>query len=475
MAPKVYDVVILGAGLAGLACADHILSENPGHQVIILEKNKHIGGLAATLRYRGFRYDLSPHRWYTKNAQLNSWLEKLMADQLLWVNKTTPMYQFGKFFNYPVEILDVIKKIGLFKSAAMLLSFIGVKIQHLILPRPIRTMEDAYKTRFGSVLYRWFNLEYNEKLWGRGGCRSMSADFVNQRVKNLSITSAIANALGINRHQVISLVPRFRYPKLGVGQISHRLLKRLTANGGSCLLDQSITSISHTNGLYRITTTKGRFFARHLISSVPLPVLTSLLCPGHRVNAQAHRLEFIDQKIVVLFAKEAPLTAFTWLYVHPPHIKTFRFLETANWSSFMSPSGKTSLVFEYPYQPGDPVSQLTSRQLINTTINDFLRYFAPAGVSRHHLINARVHTVFQAYPKYNLTYKTYLPKIKNYLRSHHPKLQLIGRNGLFHYNNMDHSILTGILAAKNFLAGNSIYDLDQVNNDAEYVEEVRVP
>jgi hypothetical protein len=48
-------------------------------------------------------------------------------------------------------------------------------------------------------------------------------------------------------------------------------------------------------------------------------------------------------------------------------------------------------------------------------------------------------------------------------------LQLVGRNGLHKYNNQDHAMMTGLLAARNVTGGS--YDLWRVNSDAEYLED----
>ena len=136
----------------------------------------------------------------------------------------------------------------------------------------------------------------------------------------------------------------------------------------------------------------------------------------------------------------------------------------------MSPPGKNSLVFEYPYHPGDRVEKMSDKELIDLSVDDFIRYFSPSS-QKSDFVKGYCFLIPKTYPKYNLGYQENVSRIKKFLGNNFPKLQLIGRSGMFRYNNMDHSIYTGLLAARNILAGKNIYDLEMVNNEAAYIEE----
>lgn len=474
MNKKAYDVVIIGAGVAGLACADEIVSKSK-KKVVVVDKNSYVGGMACTLKTNGFYYDLAPHRWFTKNKELNQWIDDLMDEELIWVRKYTPMYQFDNFFEYPIKISDVLKKINPLMSFVMLSTYLYEKVKQKVFPKKIITMKDAYIQRFGWGLYKWFNEEYNEKLWGEGGCEAMSADFVNQRVKNLSLTSAILNAVGFGKGKVISLVDKFRFPKLGIGRISDNLEKRIKRHGGEIVLGERVEAIKKVDSGYMVTTNKNTYKTKEIVNSVPIDQFIG--CFGgkmySRIKSETDKLKYVHQKIVVLFAKAKKLTNFTWVYVHPKKIKTFRFLETNNWSVDMSPKGCTSLVFEYPYHKGDEVDLMDDKNLVNVTISDFFKYFSSKKISRKKIIDSKVYYVPNAYPKYDFKYRNAIKKIYKYVRKELSGVYLVGRNGLFHYNNLDHSIYTGILAGRNIVAGRELYDVSKVNNEAEYLEEIR--
>jgi len=468
------DIVILGGGLAGLACADELLRKKPKNiTVTVLEKNPYPGGLAATLKYNGFKFDLAPHRWFTKNEELNKWLNELMGKNMVLVDKHTPMYQHGQFYDYPVKIFDVLFKVGIFKSVFMLLTYVYARISNRLKRKKIHTLKDAYINRFGYALYKWFNEEYNEKLWGKDAGEKMSADFVDQRVKNLSMTTAIKSALGIDV-RVISLTPSFKFPKYGTGMISDALVKRIVKNGGKIIYNSPVIKIKKISNKYKIYTKNSQYSADNLVSSIPLDIFFDILdfSKPFSVTASRNKLKFIDQKIVVLFFNKEKLTEYTWVYVHPKNIGFFRFLETNNWSLLMSPPGKTSVVFEYPYQKGDFMESISDNELIRKTTEDFIAYFSPK-TKYEDVIDGKVYHVNKAYPKYDLLYKDALNVLKIYLKKQLNNMQLIGRNGMFRYNNMDHSIYTGILGARNIIKGKQVYNLEMVNNEAEYLEEKR--
>lgn len=472
---KKKKVVILGAGLSGLACADEILHKGNGEfEVVVLEKQPFIGGLAATFKKDGFLFDLAPHRWFTKNEELNQWIDQLMGKEMIWVEKYTPIYQHGKFFKYPIELADVLKKVDPFNIAAIMLTYLWARVSNRILKKKIVTLKDAYISHFGYILYKWFNEEHNEKLWGKGGCEVMSSDFFAQRYRNLSLIEGIKNALGFGK-TVVSLTPKFRFPKLGIGRISENLSLRIKKNGGVIKNNVSIREIVKTKTGYRISTNQGDFLADYLVSSIPVDELVKLMEPKAPPNIlqDVNRLNYVHQKIVILLANKPRLTNFTWVYVHPPKIKFFRFLETNNWSPAMSPKGKTSLVFEYPYQNGDDLEKMSEKNLVKLTISDFIKYFSPQ-TKRADIIRGYVFEARKAYPKYDLQYHQSLGKIKDYLKQNFPNLQLIGRNGMFRYNNMDHAVYTGQLAGRNIIAGKMIYNIENVNEEAEYLEEKQI-
>ena len=189
------------------------------------------------------------------------------------------------------------------------------------------------------------------------------------------------------------------------------------------------------------------------------------------VLAAADQLTFRNIITVNLMLKKRQVTNDTWLYVHDRNILFGRFHEPKNWSPAMVPGDDyTSLVVEYFCSFGDHIWSMSEEELVEQTVKHLvedLKFITPDEVIGGFTIRAP-----RAYPSYVIGYEKPLAKIKAFI-DELENLQIIGRYGTFRYNNTDHSIETGLLAAKNILGEH--HDLDRVNADSEYHEIKRMP
>jgi protoporphyrinogen oxidase len=125
----------------------------------------------------------------------------------------------------------------------------------------------------------------------------------------------------------------------------------------------------------------------------------------------------------------------------------------------------TSLVVEYFCSIGDDVWSLSDEALCELTVQHLSRTLG--FIQPQEVIGAFALRSPRAYPTYRLGYRGPLDTLKAYVAGL-GNLQLIGRGGAFRYNNADHAIESGLLAARNVLGAH--YDLDSVNSAAEYLE-----
>ncbi|MBI1745731.1 MAG: FAD-dependent oxidoreductase [Acidobacteria bacterium] len=474
MPPK--RVIILGAGPGGLAAAANLAKNKI--PVTVFEKRSFIGGLCHTVVKDGFRFDLGGHRWFTKNNEVDRFVSKLMGDEFIDVDRVSRIFFDDKFFDYPIKIKNVLKNAGLIYSLRAMLGYARAQIAELINPTDDGlSMEDAYTKQFGWVLYETFFKRYSEKVWGRD-CRELSADWVAQRTKGLSVFVALRQALFKSRQSVESLIEHFKYPKLGYIRISERLRDVLLENGGELQLDQTVTTVVHEEKAIRHIVVKRSdgadqpVAADQFISTIPLNVLVRIMRPAapRAVLDAADKLQFRALITVNLMLNREQVTQDNWLYIHDPQIKFARMHEPKNWSPSMAPPGKTSLVAEYFCTPGDEIWQSSDEALCRQTVDDLVDrlHF----IKREEVIGAFALREKAAYPVYTLGYEKPLNILKSYVKEF-SNLKIIGRGGTFRYNNSDHSIEAGILVAKNLLGFS--YDLDQVNASPEYLEEKRGP
>lgn len=471
--------VVMGAGPGGL-CSAYVLTK-AGLPTTVVEKAPFVGGLARTVRrdtpVGEFKFDIGGHRWFTKNEELNELFREVIGDELMWVERLSRIYFDGRYVDYPLRIGNALQAMGPLMAARAMLDYGRTRITQMLRPRSVVSMEDAYIDQFGPTLYRLFFQRYSEKVWGLP-CSEMSGDWVSQRSKGMSLLTAVKDAVIPSRGKVISLIDRFMYPRNGFGRLSERMADRIAASGNEVRLNAGVEKL-HRDGLRITGITVGtnghseRVEAEQFISSIPLTFLVQSLDPPAppEVVEAARKLTFRNIITVNLMLRRRQVTKDTWLYVHDRNILFGRLHEPKNWSAAMVPGDEyTSIVAEYFCSFGDDIWGSSDAELVERTIKHMVEDLK--FISRDEVIGGFAIRAPRAYPAYVLGYDQHLETVKRFVYSFQ-NLQIIGRYGTFRYNNTDHSIETGLLAAKNVLGEE--HDLDRVNADQEYHEIKRVP
>lgn len=461
-------IIIIGAGPAGLAAGYELVGQ--GKRTIIIERDGVVGGIARTESYKGFSFDIGGHRFFTQNARINQIWEDMLGEDFLRVDRLSRIFYQGKFFNYPLRPVNAFYNLGPWESLLILISYFRARL----LPHPVESsFEDWVINRFGERLYRTFFKIYTEKVWGLS-CREIKADWAAQRIKGLSLLVAVSNAL-FGGQQAKSLIGRFSYPKLGPGMMWNRFMERIIAGGGEVMLNSAVSALHHDRGIitavsFNGVSASGQFIPAHCISSMPLPRLVKLLNPQPpaEIIAAAEKLSYRAFIIVILIIDAPDLFPDQWLYVHSPTVQVGRIQNFKNWSAFMVPDQrKTSIGMEYFCNENDETWTMTDSQLVEMASRE-LRALSLGG--EHSVSDSYVVRQPFAYPVYGPDYRENVEKICKYLRNF-SNLQTIGRSGMHRYNNMDHSMQTGILAARNCCG--ETHDLWTVNEEKSYLEEDR--
>lgn len=466
--------MILGAGPAGLAVARE-LSEN-GVQVTVLERNRYVGGLAATFEHEGYKFDLGGHRWFTKNEDLNHWFRRLMDGELVLVNRISRIYHERKYFSYPIELKEILTKCDPLTIARIAASFLWSSLRQAAFKPRIKTMEQAYIAQFGATLYEMFFRQYSEKVWGLP-CTEISADWVAQRSRGLSIWDLARDALLGPKKGIVSLVDEFMYPRDGYGRISERMAEDVRSRGNKVLLDCPVTRIVHRGPgrfevFYRLDGTEVGVTADNVVSTIPLGRLIFMLepaCDSAALEA-AKLLTFRDLITVNLMLRKRQVSKDTWLYIQDSDIIFGRLHEPKNWSAAMVPGpDRTSLVLECFCSQGDALWSMSDQEIGDRCIRDLvekLNFIERDEVEGVYVIRTRF-----AYPVYDLAYQSKLSLIQEQF-GRYAGLHIVGRSGTFRYNNADHSIEMGILLGRELLGEDA--DHMSVNTEQEYHEEKRI-
>ena len=471
---------VIGAGPAGLTAA--YLLGKAGLAVSTWEADPdYVGGISRTVVYRGYRFDIGGHRFYSKSKEVEDLWSEILPDDMLTCSRLSRIYYRRKFYSYPLDLAEVIENIGKRSAALTFGSYLKAKL--FTSPDPAN-LEEWVTRKFGGRLYHMFFKSYTEKVWGMP-CDQISADWAAQRIKGFSLSKAARHALRpkasipgstLNRaSEIKTLITSFRYPRLGPGMLWEAAAERVTAAGGAVCMGTQVTALERTSqGRWRVQTSKaGRIQHQevdHLISSAPLGWLINTLQPSlpSEVLAAAAELRYRDFLTVALILRPRVGFPDNWIYIHDPDLKVGRIQNFGNWSAAMVPeAGMACYGMEYFTSADEALWQMDDDQLISLARRELV---ALKLAKSEDVVDGTVVRQPKAYPVYDDHYKVRRALIRQALQDHCPNLHVVGRNGMHQYNNQDHSMMTAMLTARNIIAGRPIYDVWQVNQDAEYLE-----
>ncbi len=472
---KRQKILIIGGGPAGLATAYKILKKSPGREVIILEKENEIGGMCKTVSLSGFMFDMGGHRFFTKNEEVNKFWQEVLGDNFIKRNRLSRICYKDKFYNYPLKLSNVIGNLGLVESFLVLGSYVKQKVF------PYKKEDDLerwYINRFGKRLFYHFFKNYTEKLWGIP-CEQINSKWGAQRIKNLSVTSAIKNAIfpQKNGKEVIkTLIDSFNYPKKGAGQMYDMAAEKIIEMGGKILKKTEVIKLITKDNIIESVKVRDEngeriIDADEIISSMPLNELVKKIDNvDEEIRGVAETIRFRGFLTICLIMNQGKSFSDNWIYIHSPEVKMGRIQNFKNWSPFMLPSeDKTTLGLEYFCNEGDDFWNTPDKELIKIGLDELEKIGLG---NKKDYIDGLVERVACGYPVYNNDYETKVEKLKEFI-SRFRNFQTIGRQGLFRYNNMDHSILSGFYAGENILNNNRELDVWTINAEEEYHEEKR--
>ena len=465
-------VVIIGAGPAGLTAAYELAKSSIPSTIV--EKDDVVGGISRTVQYKGYHFDVGGHRFFTKvDAVDRMWREVLKDGQFLRRNRLSRIYYNKQFFNYPLRASNALFGLGVWNSFLILLSYVQSQMSPDL---PEKTFEQWVSNRFGKRLYNTFFKTYTEKVWGIP-CSEITADWAAQRIKGLSLLTAVKNALlhtnGSDKSKVIkTLVDSFDYPAKGPGMMWEAVHRLVEADGCEVHLKTAVDRIRWVP--YKVTElqvlTGGctrSISGTEFISSMPIRELVQRFDPPAppEVVMAAERLRYRDFLTVALVIKKADVFPDNWIYIHDPEVHVGRIQNFKNWSPEMVPDPETTcLGLEYFCFEGDSLWSTSDQDLVRLGT----RELAQIGLAdAADVVDGAVVRMPKAYPVYDSQYEEALRVVRGFLGAF-PNLYLVGRNGLHKYNNQDHSMVTAMLAVRNILGAN--YDIWRVNVDPEYHE-----
>jgi protoporphyrinogen oxidase len=474
------DVFVIGAGPAGLTSA-YLLTKEGVSTTVIEADPTHVGGISRTASYKDFLFDIGGHRFFSKSQEVVDLWKEILPDDFIERPRLSRIYYNGLYFSYPLKAFEALNNLGYIESTLCVLSYLQKQAFPTENPE---SFHDWVANQFGERLFSIFFKTYTEKVWGMS-CDEISADWAAQRIKGLDLWSAMSNALrnslpraGAPKkggQQIKTLIDSFQYPRKGPGMMWDAAAAKVKVRGGEIHMGTRLEALRynpHTR-LWTITATNAagewRFFtAHHVISSAPIRELVHAIHPKPACVEAADKLRYRDFLTVALIVEKPDLFPDNWIYVHEPKVKVGRIQNFRSWSPEMVPDEKLAcLGLEYFCFEGDGLWSSTDAELIALAKKEL----AEIGLATEAEVkDGCVVRQKKAYPVYDDGYKANVEAIRAELAERFPSLHLVGRNGMHKYNNQDHAMMTAMLTVKNILAGEIVYDVWNVNEDAEYHE-----
>lgn len=471
-------VAIIGAGPAGLTAA-YLLAKNNVDVTVLEADPVYVGGISRTATYKGFHFDIGGHRFFSKSKAVEDFWTEILPNDMLVRPRSSRIFYDGKFFAYPLKAFEALIKLGIVRSTLCVLSWLKAKLFPVRNPN---NFEDWVSNQFGKRLFNTFFKSYTEKVWGMS-CKEISADWAAQRIKGLSLGSAIKNALIPQRYNgdrskvIKTLINSFRYPRKGPGMMWEVCAEKTKAMGGQIEMGCKVNGCAYdeTRSTWKLQF-KDRhgnvqaLTAEHVISSAPMRELVRGISPAVSENAKraADSLKYRDFLNVMLILKERHMFEDNWIYIHDPSVKVGRIQNFRSWSPEMVPDpDKACYGLEYFCFEHDGLWDSKDEELIDLAKRELIKI----GLAQEgDVVDGCVVRQKKAYPVYDDGYATHVATIRGELDARYPNLHLVGRNGMHKYNNQDHAMMTAMLCVENILADAKLYDPWEVNQDAEYHE-----
>jgi protoporphyrinogen oxidase len=442
-------VVVLGGGLAGLACAYELAKA--GAEVTVLEREHHAGGMASSFTEQSdgeyWSYDFGPHRFHTHDEGLIAHIKEILDGNHRQAERMSRIVLFNRFFDYPLQTGNVLRNLPPLVLIRSFLDYFWVRFAERVGLSHLsdENFEGWVRKRFGKTLYDLFFGRYTGKAW-KMPPEQISGDWASQRISQLSLGDAVRKTLFRPREAPRSLVTSFIYPrKGGIGEIARGYVRELEAMGATVICGAPVTRVHRDGSTVTAVdyggAAPGSIEAEQFISTIPITALARSVRPAapEHVTSAIASLKYVSIIFVYLKLAKPHVSPDSWLYLPERHLTVHRISEFKNFSPECAPPDKTMVCAEITCRIGDEHWRASDDELIAIATGDLARI---GFIEPHEVLGAFVMKIPHAYPVYDLEYKQHLTPVLEFVHTL-SNVKTGGRQGLFRYNNMDQSIEMG--------------------------------
>jgi protoporphyrinogen oxidase len=442
--------VVLGGGLAGLACAYELAKA--GVEVTVVEREDHFGGMASSFIDRDpngdyWSYDFGPHRFHTRDELLTDHVKAILDGNHRQAERLSRIVLFNRFFDYPLKTGNVLRNLPPLVLMRSFLDYFWVRFtERLGLTHHSDDNFEGWVTkRFGRTLYDLFFGRYTAKTW-KMEPREISGDWASQRISQLSLGDAVRKTLFRPKDAPRSLITSFIYPRRGgIGEIARGYVRELEEMGATVICGAPVTRVhrdgDHVTSVAYGGDAPGSLEADQFISTIPITALARAVRPAapEEVLRGIASLKYASIIFVYLKLAKPSVSPDSWLYLPERDLTIHRISEFKNFSPECAPPDKTMVCAEITCRIGDEHWRAGDEELIEIATRDLA---AIGFIERHEVLGGFIKKIPHAYPVYDLEYKDNLTPVLEFVHAL-DNVNTGGRQGLFRYNNMDQSIEMG--------------------------------
>lgn len=421
------DIVIIGAGIAGLTAGERL--SHRGYRVEIVEIDKTVGGLAKSFYHGDYVFDIGPHRFFTEDQAILSYIKDILIDDYAIIPRSSGVYFYGRYCGWPLRP-------GIVFKLPLKLTF---RVLRDLLKREKRlgdSFEDYILNRYGPAIYETFFRDYTIKFlkqhpaeihldWATAG---IERAIIDQKSEFTDLPTLIKRSILPGRAKT-----EFIYPTTGgIGEFGLRLAKKIEENRGLIRLGAFVNDLKVEDGrIIEVTLSDGsRRNTDIVIWTAPVDSLCRLL------NVEETRLKYLSMLLFNIETRLPPPFPYQWCYYGQKDIVFNRVSVPRNFYPGTAPPDGTGLCVEVTCMENDD-SWEDPGKIIPAVKSDMARVgliSTPEDIRAVH-----IEKVNNVYPIYELSYKEHLKTTLDQLQKYR-NLRMLGRSGTFWYNNMDHSI-----------------------------------
>jgi protoporphyrinogen oxidase len=451
------NIVVLGAGPAGMAAAWHL--SRLGYRVTVLERDGAVGGMGKTIALGPYAVDYGPHTFHIRETPesraIIDAIRPFFGEDPLILTRGTRVLLRGKYYVYPLEMLQVLTGVSPLLSARIIFDYIVATVKTTLSPPKKEDSFEEWGVRnLGRTLYDLCFGIYSARVWGLPTSQISSKQA--QRVAKLNLKNIILRTLGIKADPA-TYFTKYMYPRKGISLLFEGMASEVRKAGNEIKLNAPALRVERTGDritsvVYREDGQERRIECDGVLSTLPLPQLVSMMTPALPASVAEHasKLRYRSLKLIYIALKRPVLTDFHWVYLLDEQFRVNRVSEQKNVSADMVPSDRTVLCIELSLWKDEPLWHKTDEEIYRLAMRDVMKM--GYGVTEDEVETYHVTDIPTAYPVYELNFEDHLiPTLEGVHEV--PNLLTLGRHGLFLNNSMDDNVLLGMKVGDHIAAG----------------------